>query len=167
MFDENGNYIDLNKLDKDKIYPLSFNNNNNNNNYNELKQFIWNINDFETMNKIKSAKIGECVTSEFINIYGYEWSLSFYGSGKNEKEKYESKLYVNLKLLPNNINGISFYFEIYINETNSSFNNYAHFRNDYLMRSWETTRIKISQLQNLNKLTFTLKLKIVDVFYSE
>eukprot|EP01083_Nonionella_stella_P057459 150831_1 len=132
----------------------------------ELEEFVWCIEDGITMNAIKRHKTSECVTSKIVKLCGFDWFLSFYACGKTEKEKYESKLYINLNELPQGIDGISFYYEMYIKETKSSFNNYAHFRTDYLARSWETTRIKITDIQKLNKITFTLKLRVVDI-YSE
>ena len=99
-------------------------------------------------------------------MHGFKWYLSFYPNGKNKKQKGEIQLFINLKSLPGDILGISFYFQLLVKETNTSFINYGHFKNNCLSKSWIFSRIKTSQLQCLNKLTCTVRMKIIDKILS-
>merc|ERR1712176_1135554 len=102
-----------------------------------LSHFVWKVKDKELIQNMKIAKNGQSFKSQEFGDDIFTWNLLFYPNGKKKKTKGECILYLKLLSLPQNVSGISIYFELYVKETGTIWTYCTHLRNNKLSEGWE------------------------------
>eukprot|EP01083_Nonionella_stella_P232283 819613_1 len=130
----------------------------------DCNQYGWRIDDADVMNKIKCAQNGERFVSNVFDINQLSWFITLYPNGQTQEDVGKVRVCVHLTQLPKRIACVTFYFEIWIVETNTRYSNFCHFINDYLCKGWRGCYLTFDQLKSLETITIQLKLALMDVY---
>lgn len=132
-----------------------------------MDNIVWIIDDEETLSDIRRASPGYCLMNGASGNTAFQWRFLFYPNGSSVKFRNEAILSIELMAMPQNVSGISVYFELHIEETNTRWTHCSHFRPHHLSQGWETARVKFEAICALDKVTLRAKMYLVDVFDSE
>lgn len=127
-------------------------------------QFAWKVEEESMLKKIKSANNGEHFENERFAMCGLLWFFRVYPSGKDKHDDGELKLYLHLDSLPKAIASISCHFQLFVDETETIYSDFAHFRTGFLFDGWQSSRIKTQQIQELDALTIKAEIRVIEVY---
>ena len=127
--------------------------------------YWWKISDQYELNKIRKSKNAMPFNSKLISIGPFIWYMILYPNGINKRTL--GKLWLGLKLLyfPPKLNKTTFKYTIKFHEMNKIMTAVKIMKiTDESLLYGMRTNVTIQELDKLNKLTFSAKVTIIDLF---
>eukprot|EP01083_Nonionella_stella_P110755 324324_1 len=126
--------------------------------------FSWSITDKKTINDIKCCTSNRCFISPIFELLGLKWCFQFYPNGDNEHNLKERKLYLKEASWPVNISSMYFAYAMCLKEANISWSDMASFEYYRLNACWDDKALRNMDITLLHSLTFTVDIRLVDVY---
>ena len=127
-----------------------------------MTTFSWNIDDPTLLKQIKSSANGEKFVSATFEAQGFKWRCTLYPNGWNDSNEGQVQFSLSLAYLPPKVKEIKILRAFKLKECNISKTSDSSYT-DLSGFAWPNNTLKLSNIQDLNQLTFTVRISLMIV----